>query len=171
MVDTPAVPHDVSDSTGTRIFIGPAAPFAVDTQSEFAALTPYIEIGLVDTLGEFGGETTVTKATPLGDGIVRKSKGPTDQGTLALVCFHDPIDAGQIALAAAAAPSNRTRYAIKVILPDAPDAATYSNTTIYFRGLVTSRRFNVGAAGNTNRRAFSIEIDSVPIEILAALLS
>jgi hypothetical protein len=170
MVDTPAVPHDITNSTGTRIFIGPVAPFSVDSQSEFAALTPYVEIGLVDTLGEFGGEAARVTANPLGTGVMQKAKGTTDPGTLALVVFHDPLDAGQIAAAAAAAPLNRNRYAIKIILPDAP-GETYTSTTVYCRALVMSRRLNVGAADNVMRRAFSLEIDSIPVEVLAALIA
>lgn len=171
MVDTPAVPGDISTATLARIFLGPVALPSVDTQAEFAVLTPYLEIGMVENLGEFGDEANKVTASPLGEARVRKAKGVADAGTLALTVYHDPLDAGQAAMIACAAPTYRQKRAFKVILPDAPDEATYTNSVIYFRGLVMSRRRNVGAADNVIRTTFSIEIDSGLTEVLAGLIT
>ncbi|MGA0533570.1 iron ABC transporter substrate-binding protein [Hansschlegelia sp. KR7-227] len=171
MVDTPAGLGDISTATGARIFIGPVALPLVDTQAEFAALTPYLEIGMVESVGEFGDEANKVTPSPLGQARVRKAKGVADAGSSRLPSvYHDPLDAGQAAMIACAEPLYRKKRAFKVILRDAPDEANYTNTAIYFRGLVMSRRRNVGGADNVLRITFNIEIDSNLAEVLAALL-
>ncbi|WP_020178087.1 phage tail tube protein [Methylopila sp. M107] len=158
---------DIVTATDARIYIGPVVLPAVDTASEFAALT-YTEIDMVEDLGEFGDEQNIVTGTTLKDGRVRKAKGAADTGTLALRCFHDPLDTGQAALIAAS--KTKKNYAFKIVLPDAPDSS-YSSTTIYFRALVASRRLNVGQNDNLIRRAYSLAINSDLAEALAALIT
>lgn len=157
---------DLVTATDAQIFIGPVVKADTDTAQEFSALT-YVEIDMVEDLGEFGDEDNIVTGTTLKDGRVRKAKGAADAGTLALVCFHDPLDAGQAALIAAA--KTKKNYAFKIVLPDAPDN-TYSSTTIYFRALVSSRRLRVGTNDNLIRRNYSLAINSALAEALAALI-
>lgn len=157
---------DMITATDARIYIGPVVLPTVDTTAEFAALT-YVEIDMVEDMGEFGDEANIVSGTTLKDGRVRKAKGANDAGTLALRCFHDPLDVGQAALIAAS--KTKKNYAIKIVLPDAPDTG-YSSTTIYFRALVASRRLNVGQNDNLVRRNYSLAINSDLAEALAALL-
>ena len=158
---------DLVTATDARIYIGPVVSPDTETSSEFEALT-YAEIDMVEDMGEFGDEEEIVSGKTLKDGRVRKAKGAADGGTLALVCFHDPLDAGQAALIAAS--KTKKNYAIKIVLPDAPDD-TYSNTTIYFRALVSSRRLRVGQNDNLIRRTYSLAINSALAEALAALLT
>lgn len=157
---------DLVTATDARIYIGPVVLPSVDTTSEFAALT-YTEIDMVEDLGDFGDEANIVTGTTLKDGRVRKAKGAADAGTLALRCFHDPLDAGQAALIAAS--KSKRNFAFKIVLPDAPDTG-YSSTTIYFRALVASRRLNVGQNDNLIRRNYSLAINSDLAEALAALI-
>ncbi|GLK78039.1 hypothetical protein GCM10008171_32930 [Methylopila jiangsuensis] len=157
---------DLITATDARIYIGPVVLPSVDTAAEFASLT-FTEIDMVENLGEFGDQHNIVSGTTLKDGRVRKAKGAADAGELALVCFHDPLDAGQAALIAAS--KTKRNYAFKIVLPDAPDV-TYSSTTIYFRALVASRRLNVGNNDNLLRRNYSLAINSDLAEALAALL-
>ncbi len=147
---------EIVTASGAKIYIGPAVTSSTDTTAEFAALT-YTEIGLAETLGEFGDESNNVNFTALGDARVRKAKGARDAGTLALTVAHDPTDAGQAALEAAEATNNK--FAFKVVYPDRP-TPNGTDSIDYFRGLVMSKRKNVGSADNVIRRTYSLGIDS-----------
>jgi len=147
---------DVITASGTRVFIGAAAGSTIDTIAEFEAISGWTEVGLVESVGEYGDEANPVTFQALGDGRVRKSKGARDAGTLALVCGHDPTDVGQAALIAAEGTNNN--YAFKIILPDGP--VGYSDTIQYFRGLVMGKRQNVGNNENIVRRNFNIGINT-----------
>ncbi|WLB14831.1 phage tail tube protein (plasmid) [Bradyrhizobium elkanii] len=148
---------DIVTASGTRYFIGPAGTAAqFDTLAEFEAVSVWTEIGLVENGGEYGDEASAVTGAALGDGRIRKAKGARDAGTLALVCFHDPLDAGQAALAAAE--QTNDNYVFKVVLPDGP--VGYSDTIEYFRGLVMSRRKQVNTNDNIIRLMVNIGINS-----------
>jgi hypothetical protein len=151
---------DVITASGTRVFIGAAATSSIDTIAEFEAISGWTEVGLVESVGEFGDQANKVTFEALGDGRVRKSKGARDAGTLAIVVGHDPTDVGQAALIAAEA--TNVNYAFKLILPDAP--VGFSDTIQYFRGLVMGKRLNVGNNENIVRRNFSVEINSAVYE-------
>jgi hypothetical protein len=147
---------DVVTASGTRVFVGSAVTSTVDSVAEFEAISGWIEVGLVESVGEYGDQSNAVNFEALGDGRVRHSKGARDAGTLAIVCGHDPTDTGQAALVAAEATNNN--YAFKVILPDGP--AGYSDTIQYFRGMVMGKRLNVGNNENIIRKNFSVTINS-----------
>ncbi|QRE77345.1 phage tail tube protein [Methylobacterium aquaticum] len=155
---------EIVTASGAKIFIGSAVTTATDTTAEFAALT-YVEIGLVETLGEFGDESNGVNFTALNDARVRKAKGARDAGTLALTVAHDPMDAGQAALEAAEATSSK--FAFKVVYPDRPTPSG-TDSIDYFRALVMSKRKNVGSADNVIRRTYSLGIDSQIFNVPAA---
>ena len=162
-----AVTANVTGSSGTTIYIGPAAGATVDTQTEFEALT-YVEIGGAETVGKFGDEATSVKFTALTDSRVRKNKGPRDAGMAALVCGYDAADPGQQALEDAE--QTNQKFAFKVVFPDAVDE-NHSNTVVYFRALVQSAPFNVGGAQDTIRREYNLDVDSALVVVPTALIS
>lgn len=147
---------DIITASGTRVYIGNAVTSAVDTIAEFEAISVWTEVGLVESVGEYGDQANPVTFEALGDGRVRKSKGARDAGILAIVCGHDPTDTGQAALEAAEATNNN--FAFKVVLPDGP--AGYSDTIQYFRGLVMGKRKNVGNNENVVRNNYSVGINS-----------
>lgn len=156
----------VTTTSGTKIYIGPAVTAAAaDTLAELKALT-YVEVGEVESLGEFGDESSIVTFSAIGDGRVRKSKGARDAGTLALTVGRDPLDAGQGDLRDAQ--KTKMTYAFKVLAADAPGAG-YSNSEFYFRGLVTSARDNFGNNDNVVRTTFNVAIDSEIYEVPAAV--
>lgn len=149
---------DIITASGAKIYISAGAVLSsVDTIPEFEAITTWIEIGLVESLGEFGDEAQAVTFAALGDGRVRKAKGARDAGVMALTVAHDPTDLGQAAIEAAE--QTNDNYAFKVVIPDAPTPA-YSDTIIYFRGLVMSRRKNVGTNDNVVRNTYNIGVNS-----------
>lgn len=147
---------DIITASGTRFYIGAAATSTVDTIEEFEATSGWVEVGLVESLGEFGDQSNDVTFAAIGDSRMRHAKGARDAGTLQLTCAHDPLDSGQAAMEAAEATNNN--YMFKVVLPDGP--AGYSDTILYFRGLVMSKRKNVGTNDNVVRNTYNIGINT-----------
>lgn len=147
---------EVTTASGTKVYIGPAVTGATDTLAEFQAISDWVEIGLVESVGEFGDESSEVTFSAVGDARVRKAKGARNAGTMALTCGHDPTDAGQADIEAAEGTNDK--YAFKVVLPDGP--AGYTDTTVYFRGLVMSKRKNIGTNDNVIKNTYNVGIDS-----------
>lgn len=139
----------IGTSEGSSVFIGPVT--AATDQAALAALT-YTEIGSVESIGEFGPQAQDVSFTPLKGPSVQHLKGAIDNGMLPIVCARDPLDEGQIALAAAAA--TKFEYAIKIVLADEADAND-SPTTFYGRGPIFSVRNAVGGANDVTKRTFN----------------
>ncbi len=149
---------DIVTASGTLVYIGPAvASVDADTLAELEAATPYVAVGLIESVGEFGDQSSDVSFAAIGDGRVRHAKGARDAGTMTLTCAHDPTDLGQGALEDAEATNDN--YAFKVVIPDSP-GPTYSDTIIYFRGLVRSKRKNIGNNDNVIRNTYEVGINS-----------
>ena len=148
---------DIVTASGTKVYVGPAVITAnADSLAEFQAITAWVEIGLVESLGEFGDESADVSFAALGDGRTRHAKGARDAGTMAITVAHDPTDTGQAAIELAEQADDN--YAFRVTLPDGP--VGYSNTELYFRGLVRSRRKNVGTNDNVIRNTYNVGVNS-----------
>lgn len=156
----------VKTASGTKFYIGPQITDSTDTAGEYSALV-YTEVKEVESYGEFGDSANPVTFAAVGDARVRKGKGARDAGNMALVVGRDPLDPGQIALAAAE--KTNKEYAVKVVLADAP-TDLYTNTTFYMRVLVMSAPNNVGNNDNIVRRTFNLGINSEVIEVPAALI-
>jgi hypothetical protein len=155
---------DLFTASGATIAIGPAAVATVDTSAEFAALTPYNAISNVESIGEYGDEAGIVSGAVLGDARVRKAKSARDAGSLTITVFPDQADLGQAALIAAEA-SNNVNFAFKITLPNrlTPGGTDEIN---YLRGLVTSKRRNVGANDNLVRDTYTVTVNS-PVVVVA----
>ena len=151
----------VDTAAGARYFIGTTVPCTTAEQYEADS---WIEVGEVEDLGEFGDESDEVTFTALSNRRVRKFKGPRNAGSQKVVCGHDSSDAGQQAMIAAEASDFDHNF--KVVLDD---ALTISGepTTHYYRGLVLSKRKNVGNVSNVVRYNFSVAINSEILEVAA----
>lgn len=148
----------VVTASGTQVYIGSAVTqLESDTLAEYQAMSGWTLIGEVESVGEFGDQANDVTFASLGDARVRHAKGARDAGTMALVCGHDPQDVGQAAVDLAE--QTKSSFAFRVILPDAP-SPLYSNTVYYFRGLVASRRKNIGSNDNIVRVNFNVLLNS-----------
>jgi hypothetical protein len=147
---------DIVTASGSRFFIGPAIASTIDTLAEFQAISGWTEVGLIEDLGQDGDQSTAVTGESVGDSRVRKAKGSRNAGTKTIVCFHDPLDAGQLAMEVAEQDSNN--FAFKEVLNDGP--VGYNDTVRYFRGLVMSRRQNKGTNNNIIRNTYDVEINS-----------
>jgi hypothetical protein len=143
---------DIITGTGARVYIGPTVTStAADSLAEFQALTPWTEIGLVESVGSFGAKSNSVTFAALGDAYMRKQKGIRDAGDLTITVAHDPTDAGQDAVEAAEAAS--TAYAFKVTLPDS------TNTIKYLRGYVMGDPTGEISNGTVVKKTYSVAID------------
>lgn len=154
----------VRTAAGSKLYIGPVADSSVDTQAEFEALA-FVEVGEIESIGDFGDQAANTNFTALGDRRVRKIKTTFDAGTIALTLGRDPSDSGQAALVAALAQDDD--YAIKVTLNDASQGSPSSPTTFYFRGQIQSYTTQIGSADNVVKATTNIAINSAIIEVAA----
>jgi hypothetical protein len=137
-------------ASGTKFEIGPVAADAVDTVAEFDALTPYVVVGKVESIGDYGDERAAVTFNEIGAGRISKAKGSADAGTIALTVAYVPNDPGQIALEAAQA--NINNFAFRVTFPD--------GSIQYFQGLVMGKKRSIGTADNVLKRTFNIGINS-----------
>lgn len=154
---------DITTASGSLFYIGPTPASTVDTANEYAALS-YTEIGLIESLGEFGDEASDVSFASIGDARVRHSKGARDAGTMTVTCAHDPYDAGQLAANAAEATNNN--YAFKLVIPDGATTSS-TDTAFYFKGMVRSKKLNVGSNDSVIKRTYQIGINSEIFEVVS----
>lgn len=154
----------IGTSEGSTVFIGPVTDKT--TLAELKALTGWVEIGNVESIGEFGPQAQDVSFTPLKGPSVQHLKGAIDNGLLPVVYAHDPLDLGQIALRTAA--GTKFEYAIKIVLADEADEND-TPTTFYARGPVFGNRTNVGGANDVRKRTSNIGLNVFVEEAGAAV--
>jgi hypothetical protein len=147
---------DVFTATGAKVFIAPSQATTPANAAAYAALT-WTEITMLESIGEYGDQSTVVTAAVIGDGRMRKAKGARDAGETPLVVFPIYADAGQAALIAAEA--TYSLYPIKIVLPNRLSSGG-TDQIDYFMALVTSKRKNVGANDNIVRETHTLAVNS-----------
>ena len=120
-------------SAGTTIGVSATLP-ATETTTDYGTLT-FINIGEVESIGEFGTEYNEVTFTALDNRRVRKFKGSYNPGTVALTVALDGADSGQQALDTAL--DSDADVAFEVTLQD--------GTLRYFSGKVMSYTTNVSS--------------------------
>ena len=149
---------ELTAAIGAKIYIGPKTATAA-TLAAWDALTDWEEIGLAESIPEFGTRWETGNFTPVGDGLRRKYKTIQDNGTLTITCARDGSDDGQIAAQLAAA-DKQGDYPIKVVLGDDTGNTGSKPTRAYFRALFTSATVNPGGAADTVKTTIGIDINS-----------
>jgi len=149
---------DLTSSIGAKIFIGAKTSTAA-TLAAYDALSDWVEIGLVESVPEFGTSWETGGFTPVSDGLKRKFKTVQDNGSLSLSAARKGSDAGQIA-ARAAADDTQADYPFKVELGDAGTGVGAKPTRSYFRALVTSATLVPGGSGDIVKTTMKLEINS-----------
>lgn len=138
---------------GTKVSIGTSA--AVDFTgnnteilADFAGDT-YVLIAETETISDFGDTATDVPFTALADARTRHLKGSTDGGLATVTCGDMPSDPGQVAVKAAAAPTNQAEFNVKF---------EWKNGDVSFiRGPVMSfTRINGTGPNNVAKRSFGI---------------
>lgn len=144
---------------GSRVYVSSATVAAtIDTVEEYTALS-WIEIGLIESVGEFGRVFDLATFQAIKEGRMYKLKAGFNDGALQLVVGEDLGDAGQVALKGFAEASNQNNYGFRVELNDAPTAGG-GPTTYFFRGLPMSFRTTMGAVNNVIKATANVEVNS-----------
>ena len=108
----------INTGAGTRIYIAPrlAADLPADqaaAKTLLAGLT-YVEIGEVESIGDYGDTINDVTFAGLAQGRAKHLKGLADAGTSELVVAFDAGDAGQLKLVEAFLDRSRYDYPFKV---------------------------------------------------------
>lgn len=149
--------NDTTSAIGAKIYIGDKS-WTHDTLAEFdAQTTGWEEIGLAESIPEFGIRWENGNFTPVGDGRRRKFKTIRDDGDMTLSCARKGSDAGQLA-AIDAAEDTQSAYPFKVILGDDPGGAGSKPTRAYFWALVNSATMVPGGAGDTVKTSIAVAV-------------
>lgn len=150
-----------STAAGTMISIGPRLTtdlpkVRATAITQLSAIT-YVDIGEVESIGDYGDSVGDVTFSSLGDARTRHAKGLADAGTIEIVMALTPGEAGQLALAAAGLDRSRYDYPIKVEYVD--------GSIDYFAGKVMGSKKSVGSAENVIKRTVTVGINSEIYEI------
>ena len=145
---------------GARLFVGDTAlvniEAAADAIADFTSLSVGTEVGLIESMGEFGKMFDLVTFQAIATGRTYKFKGGYNQGSLDLVCASDLTDLGQSVLYGFASTQDQSTYPFKLTL----NGADPLWDTIYFGGKVFSYRLVAGAVNNVIKANIKIEINT-----------
>lgn len=167
----------IHKTAGSKFYIGPVMNTDdLNALSDSAAVAffeaintnDWTEVEEVEDMGDHGDTAEAITFTAVGNRRVRKLKGSKDAGTKNIVVGRDPLDDGQIAMAAAE--GTDFNYAFKVVHADAR-AAGYTDSIDYFGGLVMSKATQQGQVNTVTRRTFPVGINTAIYEVPSEQLS
>ena len=156
----------ISQSIGATVHVAATVTETNRDASDYVSLS-FTEVGGVESFSDHGPEGAVVSHTPLATGITRQLKGAINPGQITITCADDPLDAGQIAMIAAAA--TRRLYPMKVLAADGADSND-TDTVVYFGVRVLSAKANRGADG-VSKRVFVCAIDTPEHEVPSVAVS
>lgn len=156
----------ISDGIGSAVYIAAAVPETELDPTGYVSLS-YTEVGDVETFSDHGPEGAVVSYTPLKTGRTRQLKGSVNPGNITITCADDPLDAGQIAMKAAA--GTKRLYPLKIIAADGADSND-TDTTVYFGVRVLSAKANRGNP-EVVKRVFVCAIDTEEYEVPSVAVS
>lgn len=166
----------ISATAGAKLYISPTSvvPDTIEAMDEAAQQTYYegisdwVEVEEVEDLGTVGDAAEAISFISIGDSRVRKIKGARDAGTQSIVVGRDPLADGQAAMVAAE--KTAFNYPFKIELADAP-SASYTDSVLYFAGMVLTRPTGLGQQNNVTRRTFDVGINTSVLEVSSEAIS
>lgn len=144
-------------SATTSLAINSALPTTY-TESGFSALTGWVVIPEISSLGTYGGQTSVVNFTPVDTGVVVKRSGSVNYGSMQLTMARNGGTAEADLIEAF---NDRLPRSFRVALPAALGEEDY------FTGVVTSVQTNVQGADNILEMSVTIELDNKTITVTA----
>lgn len=147
---------DVTSTNETKFYIAAAATTVPANAAAYAALT-WIEVDFLESLNEYGSQSSAVNFDSLNQGRRRKGKGIRDEGDVTVTVAHVASDLGQQAMVAAE--KTPFLYPCKIELNNKPNP-TGTNEVHYFTGKVMSARFGGMSTDGVVRRTFVVGIDS-----------
>lgn len=144
-------------SAGILLSLVEGAPATYDAAG-FGALT-LVDVGDIESIGEFGGTSQINNFTGLTDIVVQKFKGAFDAGSFGLGLGQDRSDAGQALLVAAAVPTNNAVQSVSV---------TFTNGDIaYFTCIISSYTTNISDVNSIVKSTAQIELNNLVVFVAA----
>lgn len=143
--------------TKTKVSIG--------TGSATPLTDTYLPIGSITNIGDFGDEPEIVKVPTIDTGRALKLKGLLDAGQFEIEVVREMADTGQNALRVASLADGE--YNLKLEGNDKPTGASAKPTTIYLRGLVTTKHKH-GGANDVVSQTFVFELTAAPNVIPAS---
>lgn len=152
----------INTGAGTRIYIAPrlAADLPADqaaAKTLLAGLT-YVEIGEVESIGDYGDTINDVAFAGLANARARHLKGLADAGSTELVVAFDAGDAGQLKLVEAFLDRSRYDYPFKVEYVD--------GEIDYFAAKVMSNKKSGITAEGVLKRNVTLGINSEIYEVV-----
>jgi hypothetical protein len=145
---------------GSRLFVGDTAlaniEDAADALIDFSALSVSAEVGLIESIGNFGKIFDLVTFQAVKDGRTYKFKGGYNGGSIAMVVASDLTDAGQFLLEGFANSPLQNTYPFKITL----NGADALFDTIYFGGKVFSHEFVLGSVNNVVKANIKVEVNT-----------
>lgn len=166
----------IHKTAGSKLYISPTSVDSdtinalsdSDAIDFFETINDWIEVEEVEEFGELGDTSEEITFTAVGNRRVRKLKGPRNAGTQAIIVGRDPLDDGQEAMLAAE--GTDFNYAFKIELADAR-TPSYTDSVLYYAGLVMSRPTNLANVSAVTRRTFNVGINTAVYESSSELVS
>ena len=152
-------------TAGTTVSIGQVKASQSDpfVLADFAGQS-WVEINWLETIGEFGDESSEITFDAIGENRTQKLKGVRNAGNMDLVMGIVEDDPGQLALLSAEESAND--FAFKVVFNNAPSGGTPGER--YFIGKVMTARERLDTANNVARRGGRVGINSNVVRVAAA---
>jgi hypothetical protein len=156
---------DLIASKGTKVYLSTGAVPTGATVSGWDALN-WTEIGLVESVGEFGPDSSIGSFTPIGTGVACKFMGTTDNGEISLTIAKSDDDGLAMLLGKI---GNTASIPMKVELSDKGTTTTghttpAKGTRFCFPGLVKGGRYSVGTGDDVVKVNTSLVINGSIIE-------
>lgn len=152
---------------GARLYVGDTAltniETAADAIADFTALTTAVEVGLIESIGEFGKQFDLVTFQAVATGRTYKLKGGYNEGNLQMTVATDLTDEGQYMLFQYGTSQDQNTYPFKILL----NGVDANFDTVYFGGKVFSYRQQLGSVNNIIKAQVNIEINT-PVFIGAA---
>lgn len=138
-----------------KVFISPSVHNADMTLADFQAISGWIELPNISTVGQTGTDQNVTTYPTWGNQTVVKGKGQANAGDPEIECL-DVESAGKDAFNAAGAVGNQDNYAF---------AIEWSDGKIeYNRGLVMGPVKLKGGNDDFRRLVYTLALQQPPVE-------
>ena len=165
MPDVLGTVKDIITAKGTKLYFCATAPTITGVEvtdlAAFDALT-WIEVGMVESIGEFGPEGQIGTFTPLGTGVACKFRGTTDNGEVPISIAKTTTDTGLLALIAKQ--GDPVESAFKVELSETGTGVGAKAQRYVFLGLVRSAKVSVGSGDEVVKLSCMIPITGALIE-------
>ena len=155
------LPTDLIAAVGSKVFIGNALPSTYDTAG-FDAVT-WTEIGLIESIGEFGADAEIGEFTPLGTGIKAKTMGASDYGSFPMTIGKTATDDGLVALLAHQGQPGALPFKVEL-----SKTGTLRNHRFMFAGLTKKTSTAIGQSPEMVRVMAEVVLVSDYVEAPAA---